>query len=88
MRAGEEELGEMLKWFSPANPNQNHATARKIYQRGTGKWLVEGPKFRNWITTPNAGLWIHGIREFYSISVLAGETKLTEPEKRGEERPS
>jgi len=38
---------------------QNHQAARKIYQKGTCRWLIDSPEFTQWIKTKNSGIWLY-----------------------------
>ncbi|KAH8786249.1 hypothetical protein BGZ57DRAFT_818295, partial [Hyaloscypha finlandica] len=56
-----EETKKILNWLSPVDPVQNHQAARKIYQKGTCRWLIDSPEFIQWIKTKNSAIWLYGI---------------------------
>jgi hypothetical protein len=56
-----EETKKILNWLSPVDPLQNHQAARKIYQKGTCRWLIDSPEFIQWIKTKNSAIWLYGI---------------------------
>src|SRR5204862_1056383 len=51
----------ILNWLSPVSPLQRHQTARKIYQKGTGRWFIDSPDFIHWAKTRNSAIWLYGI---------------------------
>jgi len=53
----------MLNAIAPYDPSKHQEIAIKLRQPGTGVWFTEGPEFRNWLDTPNAKMWLYGIRE-------------------------
>ena len=59
----------ILDWFSPIDPSRNHQLARDLYQRGTGKWFIDGPEFTKWHEKPNSALWIYGIRKLSCVNL-------------------
>lgn len=56
-----EETKKILNWLSPVDSLQNHQAARKIYQKGTCRWLIDSPEFIHWIKTKNSAIWLYGI---------------------------
>jgi hypothetical protein len=59
----------ILDWFSPIDPSKTHQLARSLYQRGTGKWFIDGPEFTKWHEKPNSALWIYGIRKLSCVNL-------------------
>jgi hypothetical protein len=59
----------ILDWFSPIDPSRIHQLARDIYQRGTGKWFIDGPEFTKWHGKQNSALWIYGIRKLSCVNL-------------------
>ncbi|CUS07293.1 unnamed protein product [Tuber aestivum] len=49
-------------WLSVADPQINHLAARKLCQRGTGRWFTERKEFQDWIKADKSFLWLYGIR--------------------------
>jgi hypothetical protein len=53
----------MVDWLAPPNPWTNHESARKLYERGTGYWLLDSSKYRSWKSGDSGTsrcLWLHG----------------------------
>jgi hypothetical protein len=58
----DKERKEMLSVIAPHDPSKHQETALKLRQPGTGVWFTEGPHFKSWLETPNAKMWLYGIR--------------------------
>jgi hypothetical protein len=41
---------DMFKWLSPLNPSARHLESQKKRVRGTGTWMLEDPKFLDWLS--------------------------------------
>jgi Cdc6-like AAA superfamily ATPase len=57
----EDKFDRICAWLAAPDPSINLAKARKEHLQGTGRWILEHSKFRDWITgavTPS--LWLHG----------------------------
>jgi hypothetical protein len=52
--------GKIASWLSPANPWQNHQTARKQHEPETGAWLLQCERYRIWKASSNGHLWLYG----------------------------
>ena len=52
---------KVLESFGSIDPRRNHDMSRKLRHPNTGLWLLELPKFKYWLTTTNAILWLYGI---------------------------
>jgi hypothetical protein len=56
---------DILNWLSSIQYEKNHRTAREGRTNGTGKWLLEHERFRDWRRSSSSTiLWLHGIRRF------------------------
>lgn len=54
--------GAIIRWLSTSDPSVNfHASCEKC-QPETGTWLLDRRDFKEWRTSQNSLLWIHGIR--------------------------
>lgn len=63
-RVKAEKRTKILNWISPVSHALNHDTARKGHTHGTGDWLLQHSKFRDWAETEySRRLWLHGIRK-------------------------
>lgn len=40
---------QILQWLYPKDPSLKHIEISGQRQAGTGKWLFQKPKFKNWI---------------------------------------
>lgn len=59
----ESERSDILNWLSSIQYEKNHRTAREERTDGTGKWLLEHDRFRDWRRSSSSTiLWLHGIR--------------------------
>jgi hypothetical protein len=55
---------DFLNWISPHDHEEAHDTIHKKKHPGTGDWLLDTRKFRDWIDSPTSALlWCHGKRE-------------------------
>ncbi|KAJ7441378.1 ankyrin repeat-containing domain protein, partial [Mycena galericulata] len=50
-----------LNWLSPINFFQRQADIFRVWQEGTGEWLLADPKFQEWKTGSGKTLWCPGI---------------------------
>ena len=57
-------------WLSPLNfmATQNEVLGRR--QEGTGQWLLDSEKFKNWVNGTEKVLWCPGIREYQDLRQL------------------
>jgi hypothetical protein len=54
---------KMVDWLAPPDPWTNHESARKLYERQTGQWLLESSKYKSWKSGESGTsrcLWLHG----------------------------
>ncbi|KAF4630221.1 hypothetical protein G7Y89_g7914 [Cudoniella acicularis] len=67
----EAERKELLNWLSSIDPSENHNTALRAHQEGTGDWLLQGnDDFETWKTKPNSLLWLNGKAGSGNASVI------------------
>lgn len=43
----------------------NHRLASILKQEGTGQWLLNGDRFKNWLHGDDTFLWLHGIGNYF-----------------------
>ena len=55
------ERKEMLEFFGTFDSESSHETSLRLYQSGTGLWLVQGSAFEAWLAKRNGKLWLYGI---------------------------
>ncbi len=55
------ERNSVLDWISTFDPSQKHKMSLNLRHPGTGTWLTECDEFKQWLVTPRAKLWLHGI---------------------------
>jgi hypothetical protein len=56
-----EKLSQLVKWLAPLHYNTKHEDSFEKHQEGTGVWLFDNHKFREWESSSPSILWIHGI---------------------------
>ena len=47
-------------WISPVDPRENYLTAKKLQQKGTGKWFTGSKDFKRWKEADDSILWLYG----------------------------
>ena len=57
-------------WLMPSDPSTNHKNAFAKHQVGTGSWLLENSKYKDWKKEQNSLMWIHGICESISTGII------------------
>ncbi|KAJ7291398.1 ankyrin repeat-containing domain protein [Mycena rebaudengoi] len=55
------EREKIIDWLSPLNFFARHANIFRTRQEGTGRWLLEDPRFRIWLLSPGEIIWCSGI---------------------------
>ncbi|KAJ7218731.1 ankyrin repeat-containing domain protein [Mycena rebaudengoi] len=55
------EREKIIDWLSPLNFFARHADIFGTRQEGTGRWLLEDPRFRTWLLSPGEIIWCSGI---------------------------
>jgi hypothetical protein len=56
----------LVTWLKYTDPTTSHQAAQKKRQPGTGEWLLESIRFREWKRTRGSFMWLNGIRESLS----------------------
>ena len=57
----EQEFRKIIEWISPSDHAAQHCDFLARREQGTGKWLLESEKFKNWRDTPGSHLYCPGI---------------------------
>lgn len=57
----DKERRKVLAFFSKVDPTANQHMGIRLRQPSTGVWLTEHEKFKSWLKTTNARLWLWGI---------------------------
>ena len=52
---------EVYSWLQQTDPSPLHHLARKLYEPGTGNWMLRHPEWTTWLQGKQRCLWIHGI---------------------------
>jgi hypothetical protein len=52
----------VFDWLGPVDPNINHSNAVKLHEPGTGEWIFDHEKYKEWESKENTALWIHAKR--------------------------
>lgn len=65
-RVSEYERRSLLEWISTIQYGRHHDEIEEKRNPNTGDWLIQHPKFCEWMESPKSGaLWLQGSREFY-----------------------
>ncbi|KAJ7278156.1 hypothetical protein C8J57DRAFT_1576421 [Mycena rebaudengoi] len=56
-----EERKSIIEWISLLNFFQRHDDISRARQEGTGLWLLEEAKFKNWVSEGGANFWCYGM---------------------------
>ncbi|KAI5841639.1 hypothetical protein BZA05DRAFT_380351 [Tricharina praecox] len=51
---------DAVAWLSAVDPRENHDAAKKLQQKGTGKWLIESASFFEWKSADRSFMWLSG----------------------------
>ena len=52
---------EVYKWLQHTDPSPLHHLAQKLYEPGTGDWMLRSPQWATWLEAKQRCLWVHGI---------------------------
>jgi hypothetical protein len=58
-----EELGVIKSSLSPIDFDEQHAAIFSLYVKGTGQWILDSEKFRQWCSGQGETLWCPGVRK-------------------------
>ncbi|KAI4682910.1 hypothetical protein J4E81_009534 [Alternaria sp. BMP 2799] len=61
MQGREEKLSQIRSWLSAPDPSMNYLKAHKQRHAGTGVWLLQNEKFKEWKENAASRLWLYGI---------------------------
>jgi hypothetical protein len=50
--------------LGPVDPSINHLNAVKLHEPGTGEWIFDHDKYKEWENEQTAALWIHAKRNY------------------------
>jgi len=54
----------IIQWLSTSSdPSFNHEKACQKHEPATGEWMFRSTEYKQWRTTRNSLLWLHGIRK-------------------------
>ncbi|KAI5818981.1 hypothetical protein BZA77DRAFT_342351 [Pyronema omphalodes] len=54
-------LDKLIRWLAPAQYSIKQEESLEKHQAGTGKWLFDHAKYREWRESSTSALWVHGI---------------------------
>ncbi|KAH8848034.1 hypothetical protein MCOR27_007930 [Pyricularia oryzae] len=54
-------IDKLKGWLSPADPSTNANRAKELRHKGTGAWLLENRKFKEWRDGPRRHLWLRAL---------------------------
>ncbi|KAK2787291.1 hypothetical protein FQN53_005450 [Emmonsiellopsis sp. PD_33] len=52
---------DFFRWLETINPSSNHNNAYRLYEQGTGAWVLRLDEWKQWLGGMKRFLWIHGI---------------------------
>lgn len=70
IKAASEEIRSMLTveqrhrvydWLTSTDPSPIHNRSRKLYETGTGSWMLRSQYWTQWLASSIRCLWVHGI---------------------------
>lgn len=67
-KEGRETLKKVIKWLSVTDPSSNLQAASGKHEPGTGQWLLDGIRFREWKRTKKSFMWLYGIRKYIKFN--------------------
>ncbi|KAF5648656.1 hypothetical protein F52700_972 [Fusarium sp. NRRL 52700] len=57
----EEQRYRVCSWLTTTDPSPIHNRSRKLYEDGTGSWMLRSQHWTDWLASSTRCLWIHGI---------------------------
>ncbi|KAJ7210937.1 ankyrin repeat domain-containing protein [Mycena rebaudengoi] len=51
----------IIEWLSPLNFFSRNADIYRAHQEGTGTWLLDDVRFKDWVLSPGGTLWCYGM---------------------------
>jgi hypothetical protein len=61
---------DFLNWLSPINFFPRQEDIFRVWQKGTGEWLLAHPCFQEWKSGSRRTLWCRGIRVLFTFTHL------------------
>ncbi|KAH7378027.1 hypothetical protein BKA64DRAFT_714528 [Cadophora sp. MPI-SDFR-AT-0126] len=52
---------DLCNWLVLTDPSPLHNRARRLYEPGTGSWMLRTAEWNDWLAGRNGHVWIHGI---------------------------
>ncbi|RKL51630.1 hypothetical protein BFJ70_g347 [Fusarium oxysporum] len=56
-----EQRHRVYDWLTSTDPSPIHNRSRKLYEHGTGSWMLRSPYWTDWLASSVRCLWVHGI---------------------------
>ncbi|KAI1055459.1 hypothetical protein LB506_011521 [Fusarium annulatum] len=57
----EEQRHRVYNWLTTTDPSPIHNRSRKLYEDGTGSWMLRSQMWTDWLASSVRCLWVHGI---------------------------
>ncbi|KAG5789853.1 hypothetical protein H9Q69_011098 [Fusarium xylarioides] len=57
----EEQRRRVYEWLTSTDPSPIHNRSRKLYEAGTGSWVLRAQHWTDWLASSTRCLWVHGI---------------------------
>ncbi|KAG5807071.1 hypothetical protein H9Q74_012590 [Fusarium xylarioides] len=57
----EEQRHRVCNWLTSTDPSPIHNRSRKLYEDGTGSWMLRSQHWTRWLASSTRCLWVHGI---------------------------
>ncbi|KAF5699679.1 hypothetical protein FMUND_14640 [Fusarium mundagurra] len=57
----EEQRHRVYNWLTSTDASPIHNRSRKLYEDGTGSWILRSQHWTNWLASRVRCLWVHGI---------------------------
>ncbi|CVL06960.1 uncharacterized protein FMAN_12051 [Fusarium mangiferae] len=57
----EEQRYRVCNWLTSTDPSPIHNRSRKLYEDGTGSWMLRSQNWTDWLASRTRCLWFHGI---------------------------
>ncbi|EWZ30319.1 uncharacterized protein FOBCDRAFT_148607 [Fusarium oxysporum Fo47] len=56
-----EQRHRVYDWLTSTDPSPIHNRSRKLYEHGTGSWMLRSQHWTDWLASSVRCLWVHGI---------------------------
>ncbi|KAF5676489.1 hypothetical protein FCIRC_7048 [Fusarium circinatum] len=57
----EEQRYRVCSWLTTTDPSPIHNRSRRLYEDGTGSWMLRSQYWTDWLASKARCLWVHGI---------------------------